>query len=59
MIMNYTCSFEGRGGDACVTTASSSLKPAAVTTGPSRERICLLYFNPNKEKELSQLSFPE
>lgn len=48
--MNHTCSFEGRGGDACVTTASSSLKPAAVTTGPSRERIYLLYLNPNKEK---------
>lgn len=31
------CSFEGREGEECVTTASSSPKPVAVTTGPSRE----------------------
>lgn len=39
-----------------MTTASSSLNPAAVTTGPSRERICLWDFNPEKERFV-QLQF--
>lgn len=57
--MNYTCSLVGRGADACVITASSSLKPAAVTTGPSRERIYLLDIFQSKEaKGLCQFSFP-
>lgn len=36
-----TWSPEERQSEACVTTASSSLKPAAVITGPSRD---IMYF---------------